>query len=149
MGVEFDLHGCPHLVLAASGPPRTHWPFVCFWAAQLAGQDGRRPPLPFSTSTVPINRALGPTPPPWFDEWLDGHVVSRLIEERERLARATGRVGDTVWCGNQSTSTPQLEHVTDVYKRYLEGRFRNAFSLEGTPLRIEMKTSHNPYADKD
>ena len=42
-----------------------------------------------------------------------------------------------------------LEHVTDVYKRYLEGRFRNAFSLEGTPLRIEMKTSHNPYADKD
>ena len=47
------------------------WPFVCFWAAQLAGQDGRRPPLPFSTSAVPINRALGPTPPPWFDEWLD------------------------------------------------------------------------------
>jgi len=42
-----------------------------------------------------------------------------------------------------------LEHVTDSYKRYLEGRFRKAFSLEGTPLRIEMKTSHNPYTDKD
>ena len=42
-----------------------------------------------------------------------------------------------------------LEHVTDAYKRYLEGRFRKAFSLEGTPLRIEMKTSHNPYNDKD
>ena len=40
-----------------------------------------------------------------------------------------------------------LEHVTDSYKRYLEGRFRKAFSLEGTPLRIEMKTSHNPYKD--
>ena len=42
-----------------------------------------------------------------------------------------------------------LEHVTDSYKRYLEGRFRKAFLLEGTPLRIEMKTSHNPYTDKD
>lgn len=40
-----------------------------------------------------------------------------------------------------------LEHVTDSYKRFLEGRFRQAFKLEGTPLRIEMKTSHNPYAD--
>ena len=42
-----------------------------------------------------------------------------------------------------------LEHVTDSYKRFLEGRFRKEFSLEGTPLRVEMKTSHNPYADKD
>jgi len=42
-----------------------------------------------------------------------------------------------------------LEHVTDAYKRFLEGRFRKAFNLEGTPLRIEMKTSSNPYAGKD
>ncbi|MDH5204618.1 MAG: ribosome biogenesis GTPase Der [Hylemonella sp.] len=42
-----------------------------------------------------------------------------------------------------------LEHVTDAYKRYLEGRFRKEFNLVGSPLRIEMKTSHNPYADKD
>jgi GTP-binding protein len=42
-----------------------------------------------------------------------------------------------------------LEHVTDTYKRFLEGRFRKAFDLAGTPLRIEMKTSTNPYADKD
>lgn len=42
-----------------------------------------------------------------------------------------------------------LEHVTDAYKRYLEGRFRKEFNLVGTPLRIEMKTSHNPYAAKD
>jgi GTP-binding protein len=41
-----------------------------------------------------------------------------------------------------------LEHVTDAYKRYLEGRFRTEFELVGTPMRIEMKTSHNPYADK-
>ena len=30
-----------------------------------------------------------------------------------------------------------------------EGRFRKEFNLVGTPLRIEMKTSKNPYADKD
>ena len=41
-----------------------------------------------------------------------------------------------------------LEHVTDAYKRFLEGRFRKEFDLVGTPLRIQMKTSQNPYADK-
>lgn len=38
-----------------------------------------------------------------------------------------------------------LEHVSDAYKRYLESRFRRVFRLEGTPLRIEWKTSTNPY----
>jgi len=42
-----------------------------------------------------------------------------------------------------------LEHVTDAYKRFLEGRFRKEFKLVGTPLRIEMRTSKNPYADKE
>ena len=41
-----------------------------------------------------------------------------------------------------------LDHVTDAYKRFLEGRSRKAFDLVGTPLRIEMKTSANPYAGK-
>ncbi|MDR1968156.1 MAG: ribosome biogenesis GTPase Der, partial [Burkholderiaceae bacterium] len=42
-----------------------------------------------------------------------------------------------------------LDGVTDVYKRYLEGRFRKAFDLTGTPLRIEMKSARNPYADRE
>jgi GTP-binding protein len=42
-----------------------------------------------------------------------------------------------------------LEHVTDAYKRFLEGRFREHFKLSGTPLRIEMKSSRNPFTDKD
>jgi GTP-binding protein len=42
-----------------------------------------------------------------------------------------------------------LEHVTDAYKRFLESRFRKEFNLVGTPLRIEMKTTRNPYADKE
>jgi GTPase len=42
-----------------------------------------------------------------------------------------------------------LEHVTDAYRRFLEGRFRKEFNLTGTPLRIELRTSRNPYADKE
>ena len=41
-----------------------------------------------------------------------------------------------------------LEHVSESYKRYLEGRFRKEFDLVGTPMRIQMKTSHNPFTDK-
>jgi len=41
-----------------------------------------------------------------------------------------------------------LEHVTAAYMRFLEGRFRKEFDLVGTPLRIQMKTSDNPYASK-
>ncbi len=42
-----------------------------------------------------------------------------------------------------------LEHVTDAYKRFLEGRFRKAFKLVGTPLKIEFKSSINPFLDAD
>jgi GTP-binding protein len=42
-----------------------------------------------------------------------------------------------------------LEHVSEVYKRFLEGRFREHFKLTGTPLRIEMKSSQNPFNDKE
>lgn len=41
-----------------------------------------------------------------------------------------------------------LEHITDGYKRYLEGRIRAHFKLTGTPLRIELKSSRNPFAEK-
>ncbi len=40
-----------------------------------------------------------------------------------------------------------LDAISDSYRRYLEGRFRDAFELAGTPLRIEFKSSYNPYAD--
>jgi GTPase len=42
-----------------------------------------------------------------------------------------------------------LEGITDSYKRFLEGRIRKAFDLTGTPLRVEMKSSSNPYSDKE
>lgn len=39
-----------------------------------------------------------------------------------------------------------LEGVSDGYRRYLEKHFRETFSLVGTPLRIEMKSSKNPFS---
>ncbi len=44
--------------------------------------------------------------------------------------------------GNQTDSVP------DAYKRYLEKRFMKALQLEGTPIRIDFKTSDNPYKDR-
>lgn len=41
--------------------------------------------------------------------------------------------------GNQTT------HLPDSYRRYLENTFRKALKLEGTPIKIEFRTSDNPY----
>ncbi len=40
-----------------------------------------------------------------------------------------------------------LSHVSDSYRRYLEGHFRSEFDLAGTPLRVEFRTGRNPYVD--
>ena len=39
----------------------------------------------------------------------------------------------------------RTELVPDSYRRYLAGRFRAAFALVGTPLRIEFRTGENPF----
>jgi len=41
-----------------------------------------------------------------------------------------------------------LDHVSDTYKRYLEGVFLDQFKLQGTPLRIQFKVTRNPFVDK-
>ncbi len=42
-----------------------------------------------------------------------------------------------------------LDKVPASYTRYLESRFARTFKLAGTPLRIEYRTSRNPYRGKD
>ena len=42
-----------------------------------------------------------------------------------------------------------LDKIGDTYRRYLEGWFREAFSLQGTPLRIEFRSAANPYHDRN
>jgi GTP-binding protein len=42
-----------------------------------------------------------------------------------------------------------LDGVTDSYKRYLEGRYREEFKLIGTPLRIEFRSTKNPFLESN
>ena len=41
-----------------------------------------------------------------------------------------------------------LNKVPRSYTRYLENMFREKFKLHGTPLRVQYKSSNNPYAEK-
>ncbi len=86
-------------------------------------------------------------------------VLTRLLQEAVVLQtpKRAGAFRPKLRYAHQGGMNPpvivihgnSLEHVTEVYKRYLEGRFRAHFKLVGTPLRIEMRSSHNPFADKD
>jgi GTP-binding protein len=40
------------------------------------------------------------------------------------------------------------QHINETYRRYLENKFRTTFELTGTPLRVEFKKGHNPFADR-
>ncbi len=42
-----------------------------------------------------------------------------------------------------------LDRVPAAYTRYLEHTFTEVFKLQGTPLRIQYKSTRNPYAEKD
>jgi GTP-binding protein len=86
-------------------------------------------------------------------------VLTRLLLEAVQFQtpKKTGAYRPKLRYAHQGGMNPpiivihgnSLEHVTDAYKRFLEGRFRKEFDLVGTPLRIEMKSSTNPFADKD
>jgi GTP-binding protein len=77
----------------------------------------------------------------------------RAAVERQQPPRA-GNVRPKMRYAHQGGSNPPvivvhgnaLTHVPPAYRRYLEGWFRREFALAGTPLRIEFRTSTNPYA---
>ncbi|MEZ5492491.1 MAG: ribosome biogenesis GTPase Der [Gammaproteobacteria bacterium] len=43
----------------------------------------------------------------------------------------------------------QTEKLPDSYRRYLEKYFRQVLKLEGTPVRVEFKSSENPFTEKE
>jgi len=83
-------------------------------------------------------------------------VLTRLLIEavEHQAPKRAGAFRPKLRYAHQGGSNPpivvvhgnSLEHVTDAYKRYLEGRIRSHFKHVGTPLRIEMRGSKNPYA---
>ena len=75
----------------------------------------------------------------------------------QQMPARSGRVRPKLRYAHQGGHNPpvivihgnSLEAVTDSYKRYLEGFFREKFNLAGTPLRVEFRTSKNPYAKEE
>ncbi|MBC7940640.1 MAG: ribosome biogenesis GTPase Der [Chitinophagaceae bacterium] len=86
-------------------------------------------------------------------------VLTRLLLKavEHQAPRREGRFRPKLRYAHQGGMNPplvvvhgnSLEHVTDSYKRYLEGRFREHFKLVGTPMRIEMKSAPNPFDTKE
>jgi GTPase len=85
-------------------------------------------------------------------------VLTRLLQEAvlHQAPKRAGAFRPKLRYAHQGGTKPpvivvhgnSLEHVTDSYKRYLEGRFRAHFKLTGTPLRIEMRSGRNPFVEK-
>ena len=85
-------------------------------------------------------------------------VLTRLLQEavEHQAPKRAGAFRPKLRYAHQGGSKPplivihgnSLEHVTDAYKRFLEGRFRAHFKLVGTPLKIEMRSGRNPFVEK-
>lgn len=85
-------------------------------------------------------------------------VLTRLLQEAVQFQtpKKTGMHRPKLRYAHQGGMNPpiivihgnSLEHVSEAYKRFLEGRFRKEFDLVGTPLRIQFKSAENPYAGK-
>jgi GTP-binding protein len=80
--------------------------------------------------------------------------VLRDAVERQQPARRSGQRPKLRYAHQGGQNPPivvvhgtSLDNVTDSYRRYLEGQFRNVFALDGTPLRIEWKNARNPYIE--
>ena len=129
----------------------TRLPFLKFAAMHLISAQKRQGLGPLWSSIVQAHKAANckmTTP-----------VLTRLLLEAVQFQspKRSGMYRPKLRYAHQGGMNPpvivihgnSLEHVTDSYKRYLEGRFRKEFDLVGTPLRIELKTSSNPYAGKD
>jgi GTP-binding protein len=86
-------------------------------------------------------------------------VLTRLLQEAvaHQTPKRAGAFRPKLRYAHQGGMNPpiivihgnSLDHITDVYKRFLEGRFREHFKLVGTPLRIELRSSRNPFDPKD
>ncbi len=83
--------------------------------------------------------------------------LTRVLEEaiaHQQAPRRQGGIRPKLRYAHQGGQNPpmivihgnSLENIGADYKRYLEKHFRDAFSLVGTPLRIEFRSGQNPFA---
>lgn len=85
-------------------------------------------------------------------------LTRALLEaQTQQLPPRVGRLRPKMRYAHQGGQNPpvivihgnSLQAVGESYRRYLEGFFREKFSLAGTPLRLELKVNKNPYAEEE
>lgn len=89
--------------------------------------------LPTAMLNRVLEKALQATPPP----------IAHRTRIKLKFAHQSGHNPPRVTIfGNQVKAVP------DSYRRYLANCFRDAFKLEGTPVRIDFEQGENPFAAK-
>jgi GTP-binding protein len=87
--------------------------------------------------TGPLNR--------WFQGMIEGHPPPTVSGRRLKLRYITQVKARpptfALW-------TTRADAVPESYVRYLVNGLREAFDLEGIPIRLQLRQGRNPYADK-
>mgnify|MGYP006422338629 CR=1 FL=1 len=89
---------------------------------------------------------------------LTTHQLTRVLEDAvtEHQPPLVGGARVKLRYAHQGGSNPptivvhgsRVDRLPEAYRRYLEKRFRERFSLRGTPVRLQFRAGDNPYTGK-
>jgi len=88
--------------------------------------------LPTARLNRVLEKAIQATPPP----------IARGRRIKLKFAHQSGHNPPCITINGNSVA-----HVPDSYRRYLSNAFRNAFKLEGTPVRVVFEQGENPFVE--
>jgi len=126
--LDFAPYASVHYVSALHGSGIAELVKAALVAHKNAGAEFATPRL-----TRVLEDAMEVNPPP----------LVRGRQVRLRYAHQGGRYPPLV-----VVHGTQAQRLPDHYKRYLENAFREALHLRGTPVRVELRTTENPFAGR-
>ena len=126
--LDFAPYASVHYVSALHGSGIAELVKAALVAHKNAGAEFATPRL-----TRVLEDAMEVNPPP----------LVRGRQVRLRYAHQGGRYPPLV-----VVHGTQAQRLPDHYKRYLENSFREALRLRGTPVRVELRTTENPFAGR-
>jgi GTP-binding protein len=126
--LDFAPYASVHYVSALHGSGIAELVKAALVAHKNAGAEFATPRL-----TRVLEDAMEVNPPP----------LVRGRQVRLRYAHQGGRYPPLV-----VVHGTQAQRLPDHYKRYLENAFREALRLRGTPVRVELRTTENPFAGR-
>jgi len=126
--LDFAPYASVHYVSALHGSGIAELVKAALVAHKNAGAEFATPRL-----TRVLEDAMEVNPPP----------LVRGRQVRLRYAHQGGRYPPLV-----VVHGTQAQRLPDHYKRYLENSFREVLRLRGTPVRVELRTTENPFAGR-